>query len=197
MAKGPDWNDLHRTNPGAVRDALTERDIPFDDAPPAHSTNGARKLREKQVAVPSEDALALAFADRHGDELRFVSFWGKWLKWTGEKWQVEKTLAAFDLARKICHGHSLGGLRARTVAAIELMARSDRRLAAITDQWDVDPWLFNTPAGTVELITGKLREHRPQDYITKIAGCSPGDEGCPMFFEFLNNIFDGDQDLIV
>jgi hypothetical protein len=35
-----------------------------------------------------EDALALAFADSHGDELRYVSFWGKWLKWTAGKWQV-------------------------------------------------------------------------------------------------------------
>jgi Protein of unknown function (DUF3987) len=33
MAKGPDWNDIHRENPGAVRDALTEPDISFDDAP--------------------------------------------------------------------------------------------------------------------------------------------------------------------
>jgi hypothetical protein len=30
MAKGPDWNDVHRANPGAVRDALTEPDIPFE-----------------------------------------------------------------------------------------------------------------------------------------------------------------------
>jgi putative DNA primase/helicase len=155
----------------------------------------ARKARAAPIA-PSEDALALDFAGRHCDELRFVSFWGKWLKWTAERWQVEKTLAAFDLARKICHGHSLGGLRAKTVAAIEQLARSDRRLAATTDQWDADPWLFNTPAGTVELKTGSLREHRQQDYIMKIAGCSPDREGCPMFFEFLNTIFAKDQDLI-
>jgi putative DNA primase/helicase len=45
-------------------------------------------------------------------------------------------------------------------------------------------------------MTGNLRQHRPQDYITKIAGCSPGREGCPMFFQFLNKIFNGDQDLI-
>jgi phage/plasmid-associated DNA primase len=173
---------------GAIRHGL-DADIPVENG-------GARERRKKQHALPSEDALALAFASSHGDELRYVSFWGKWLKWTAERWQVEKTLAAFDLARKICHGHSLGGLRARTVAAIELMARSDRRLAATTDQWDSDPWLFNTSAGTVELKTGLLREHRPQDYITKIAGCSPDRDGCQMFFEFLNKIFDGDQDLI-
>ena len=35
MAKGPDWNDVHRATPGAVCDALTEPDISFDDAPPA------------------------------------------------------------------------------------------------------------------------------------------------------------------
>jgi len=155
------------------------------------------KPRKKRAAVPSEDTLALDFAGRHGDELRFVSFWGKWLMWTAEKWQVEKTLAAFDQARKICRDHFIAAsLRAKTVAAVELLARSDRRLAATTDQWDADPWLFNTPAGTVELMTGNLREHRPQDYITKIAGCAPGREGCPMFFQFLNKIFNGDQDLI-
>ncbi len=170
--------------------------VPGEREPEEVSAPGARKQRKKHPAVPSEDALALDFAGRHGNELRFVSFWGKWLKWTAGRWQVEKTLAAYDLARKICHGHSLGGLRARTVAAIELMARSDRRLAATTDQWDADPWLFNTPAGTVELITGNLREHRPQDYVMRIAGCSPGREGCPMFFEFLNTIFAKDQDLI-
>jgi hypothetical protein len=38
MAKEPDWNDVHRANPGAVRDALTEPDIPFDE--PAPKTNG-------------------------------------------------------------------------------------------------------------------------------------------------------------
>jgi putative DNA primase/helicase len=156
----------------------------------------AKKPKARRAPAPSEDALALDFAGRHKDELRFVAFWGKWLKWTSERWQVEKTLAAYDLARRICHGHSLGGLRARTVAAVELMARSDRRLAATTDQWDADPWLFNTPSGTVELITGDLREHRPLDYITKIAGCSPGAEGCPLFFEFLDTIFAKDQDII-
>jgi hypothetical protein len=42
MAKGPDWNDVHRANPGAVRDALTEPDILFDDAP-AGQPNGKKQ----------------------------------------------------------------------------------------------------------------------------------------------------------
>src|SRR2546429_9550087 len=110
MAKG--WNDVHHATPGAVCDALTEPDIPFDEQPPEHSTNGARGRRKKQVAVPSEDALALDFAARHADELRFVSFWGKWLKWTAERWQVERTRAPNARARRIANGPPLGGLRA-------------------------------------------------------------------------------------
>ena len=41
MANGPDWNDVHRANPGAVRDALTEPDIPFDDASPLNGDGEA------------------------------------------------------------------------------------------------------------------------------------------------------------
>ena len=49
MAKGPDWNDVHRANPGAVRDALTEPDIPFDDAPAAQPDNGEAYLSEEEL----------------------------------------------------------------------------------------------------------------------------------------------------
>jgi hypothetical protein len=55
MAKGPDWNDLHRTNPGGVRDALTEPDIPFEteEAPKASRGNGHGAAGER-LEVNSE-----------------------------------------------------------------------------------------------------------------------------------------------
>jgi phage/plasmid-associated DNA primase len=40
---------------------------------------------------------------------------------------------------------------AKTVAAVERLARSDRRVIAGTDQWDGDPFLLATPNGTVDL----------------------------------------------
>jgi hypothetical protein len=51
MAKQPDWNDAHRTNPGAVRDALTEPDIPFDDPPPRPNgqPNGEAKTKHFEL----------------------------------------------------------------------------------------------------------------------------------------------------
>ena len=37
----------------------------------------------------------------------------------------------------------MAAFSAKTVAAVEMLARSDRRIAATVDQWDRDPWLFN------------------------------------------------------
>ena len=51
--------------------------------------------------MPSDDVLALAFVERHGPDLRYAASWSKWLKWASMRWEQEKTLAAFDLARKI------------------------------------------------------------------------------------------------
>jgi putative DNA primase/helicase len=85
-------------------------------------------------------------------------------------------------------------LSAKTVAAVERLARSDPRLAATVDQWDRDPWLFNTPAGTVDLKTGQMREHRREDYITKIAAASP-DGACPMWRAFLTKITGNETEL--
>jgi putative DNA primase/helicase len=63
------------------------------------------------------------------------------------------------------------------------------------DQLDSDLWLINDPDGTTELKTGKTREHRREDYITKSTAVAPGGD-CPLFRKFLDTIFDGDCDLI-
>ena len=62
---------------------------------------------------------------------------------------------AAEDARRRAHPARIGS--AATVAAVERLARADRRHAASADQWDADPWLLNTPGGTVDLRTGALR----------------------------------------
>jgi putative DNA primase/helicase len=102
----------------------------------------------------SDDALALRFAKRHANELRYVAEWGKWLSWADDLWRPDKTLRAFDLARVICRAAatecnkpklSVLLTSAKTVAAIERLAKSDRRLAAADDQWDGRIDDLNTP----------------------------------------------------
>lgn len=151
----------------------------------------------------SDEALALRFAERHSDDLRFVAKWGQWLSWTGTHWRFDDTLHAFDRAREICReaAETCNTRRiasalasAKTVAAVERLAKSDRRLAATIDQWDADPWLLNTPAAVVDLRTGQARPHRPDDYMTKITATGPRGD-CPRFLAFLDEITGGDADL--
>jgi putative DNA primase/helicase len=151
----------------------------------------------------SDDALALRFADQHVDDLRYVAEWSKWLRWNGARWQFDDTLAAFDSARGICRAAAAECNKAKlakelasakTVAAVERLARSDRRLAANVDQWDIEPWLLNTPKGVVDLHTGVMRKHRAGDYLTCMTAVAPEGD-CPLWRAFLDRTTAGDAEL--
>jgi len=101
----------------------------------------------------SEEFLALSFIDRHEADLRFVAKWGQWFRWDGLRWALEETLHAFDMARLICReaanacnkpGVAKALASAKTVAAVERLAKADRKVAATFEQWDTDPDKFNT-----------------------------------------------------
>lgn len=151
----------------------------------------------------SDEALALRFSELHQDDLRYVAAWGRWFIWTGSVWKADNTVQAFNFARAVCREAasecnddriSPSIASASTVAAVERLAKADRRQAAVIDQWDADPWLLNTPGGVVELRTGKMRPHRPEDYMTKITAVTPGGD-YPTWREFLARITGGNGEL--
>jgi putative DNA primase/helicase len=151
----------------------------------------------------SDDDLALRFTERHSDDARFVAAWNRWLWFDGTRWCEESTLRAFSEARAVCRDaaaacssrHAADKIKsAATIAAVERLARADRRHAATTDEWDADPWLLNTPSGTVDLRTGKLRPAQRSDRITKSTAVAPAGE-CPLWRSFLRRIFAHDEEL--
>jgi hypothetical protein len=95
-----------------------------------------------------EDAVALDFAKTHADTIRYIAESGQWMMWNGACWQHERTLSAFDESRKLCR--DAGDAKARTVAAVVTLARTDRQLAATIGQWDREPMLFNDSRGTID-----------------------------------------------
>jgi putative DNA primase/helicase len=102
---------------------------------------GLATTRSGEKGAGLEDEVALIFAREHADDLHFVAKSSQWMRWTDERWAPEDTLAAFDEARKLCR--TAGDSRARTVAAVVTLARTDRRMAATVDQWDSEAMLFN------------------------------------------------------
>jgi putative DNA primase/helicase len=154
----------------------------------------------------SDEALALRFAEQHADSLRYVAAWSRWLLWTDTHWQFDETLKAFDLSRDICRAAAgectkpkLSSViaSAKTVAAVERLAKADRRIAATVDQWDADPWQLNTPGGVVDLRDGEYRSQNPADYITKISATAPNpSQRIPYWYAFLLRVTGGDAELI-
>lgn len=151
----------------------------------------------------ADESLALRFADIYAYKLRYVAGWGRWFIWDNIKWQPDDTLLAFDYSRAICREASHQCYQphvakaiasAKTVAAVERLAKADRRLAATVDRWDAGPWLLNTPGGVINLRSGKMRKHAPQDYLTKITAVAPAGE-CHTWQAFLNRVTNGDKDL--
>ncbi len=128
----------------------------------------AAELAEKKLSPPieiadarppefSDDALAQRVAERHGKDLRYVAAWSHWYEWDGTRWAMEPTLHAFDRARAICRVAASEAEKpviktaltsAKTVAAVERLAKVDRRIAATVEQWETDPDIFNSEEPT-------------------------------------------------
>jgi putative DNA primase/helicase len=134
----------------------------------------------------NEDALALEFTRRHRHGLRYVHEWGTWMRWDGMRWARERTLAVWDMAREITRdvGASITNVRARarvqsaaTVNAIVALARADRAHARESADFDRNPWLLNTPGGTVDLRTGAMHAHDRADNLTKVTPITPSMDG--------------------
>jgi len=168
------------------------------------ANGGAKAQTEAESAAPlfTEDLLARRLVDRHGERLRYVHVWGRWLVWDGRRWQDDQTRAVIDLTREICRefGQISPKLQARlerasTIEAVERLARSDRRVAATPDLWDGDPYLLNTPDGVLDFRSGKLQPHNPTFYCRKITGAGIEDYRPALWCSFLQRATDGDEAL--
>lgn len=175
----------------------------------------------------SEDALALGLGRSGWDaDAKFVSNWGKWLFWDGSRWVVDERKKAFTDIRAYLRRKSQSlmdwaeekgatvpepeklmrwaekeakSLRANgKVTAIEALARSNPKSAALAEEFDAALMLTGTPQGTVDLERAELRSAKREDMLTKSTSVSPAPAGAKpqLWLEFLDTIFDGDQEVI-
>jgi len=154
-----------------------------------------------EVSGLSEDALALIFERRHEDGLRYCHTTGAWFVWTGTRWKVEKTGLAFNWAREICR--EMGGgkekfSKANTAKSVERFAQAARCFAVTSEIWDTNHWLIGTPGGTLNLKTGDVDQAKPDEHITRQAGCAPAPAGVlpTRWLSFLDDATRGDDGLV-
>lgn len=134
----------------------------------------------------TDDGNAFRLVDYHGADLRYVSTWG-WMRWSGRVWQpdgesltvTERARLVHDDIRKEVERVTDPDLQARIhkwagvseaaprIHAMVDLARSDRRTARSHTAFDVDPLLISCRNGVLDLRTQELRDHSPDDYITR------------------------------
>jgi putative DNA primase/helicase len=186
-----------------------ERYVMQPTLPPSGNVVGTDDGSPECSVWATEDALALAFTGKFSQDWRYVAAWGRWLVWTGQRWQHEDTLKSQHLIRHICrdaalkmdnHKSAVKLASSGTVGGVERLARTDRRHAATATEWDADPWLLNTPGGVVNLKSGLARPHDRADRMTKMSRAKPmavnsADASCPTWRSFLNSTTNGDEAL--
>lgn len=101
-----------------------------------------------------------------------------------------------EIAKKLALHATQSQSATRIKAMIEL-AQSEPSIPLCTNELDKDNFLLNVSNGVVDLRTGRLREPRRGDLITKQCPVAyfPKAEA-PLFLSFLECIFDGNQPLI-
>lgn len=148
--------------------------------------------REGNGLDPDAEAISLydvanskLFARQHAKRLRYCEELGGYLEWTGKYWAPERndqvtkyaiqtaeslwtavTKAKTEEERKQAFKVYAYAQKATSLRAMIALAR--HQLATDADSFDSDPYALNCLNGTVDLRTGKLRKHDPNDYITKL-----------------------------
>ena len=132
---------------------------------------------------------AQRFARLHGDRVRYVGEWGTPIVWDERRWAKDRTGEVERLAQatvREMHREALeidDRARAAEMSKHALRCESEARLRSmvslarvmgsipvVPEELDADPWLFNVENGTIDLKTGKLREH---DLSMKNTSCGP------------------------
>lgn len=160
---------------------------------------------EPAIEALSQRDVALVFTLRHGGRLRYCHDTGGWFRWVGSHWRQEKTKRAYhdisELAAELSAGLDDKTVKdtrkASFVGGAETIARANPQLAVTSEVWNTNPWLLGTPAGTVDLTTGKLRPADPTEGISKLTAVAPAKlAACPRFITFLQQATQQDDALI-
>lgn len=168
---------------------------------------------KKRLYPHTDVGNAKRFRDTYGGKVKFVSGWG-WLVYNGNFWGKRNNVLNF--AEKIAisirpdssleesdenASHLMRWSKASQshprLSAMVRLARNYKGILYSPDSFDANPWLLNCKNGTLDLYKDELYPHKPEDLITKYIPINyTQTKNCPLWFSFLDRIFEGNQVLI-
>ena len=155
----------------------------------------------------TEDANAQLLATTYSGTLRYLLEADHWAAWTGTRWDLtaggQKTaehharelfrrLPADDDKQTAWRKRSLS--RAGITNALQL-ASSTPGMACTSGNFDTNPDQLNTPTGVIDLTTGHLHPHTPEQMHSKTTLTGPETMKTPMWDRFLAETFKNAPDV--
>lgn len=166
----------------------------------------AKEAAKRVVQHRGHLRMAERFVTDHAEQLRHVHRLG-WHRWDGARWAADDQRADLEAAvttiknaleevAKLPAGQDSDDLykdarKAENASGTEGMLKFAAALPPIStavSALDADPYLFNTPAGTLNLSTSTIHENRQADLITKVAGVALTDESSAAWDAFLARV---------
>jgi len=145
----------------------------------------------------------------------FVPIWRTWLVWDGTRWAHDDLKVVVEMAKKTARAIYQEAANAESdkdaeslsawarasasddrIRRMLSMASSDPRIVARAGDFDADAYKLNTPRGTIDLRTGAVLPHEPNDLITKSTGACLNPGSPTRWLEFLDEVFAGDTELV-
>jgi putative DNA primase/helicase len=180
--RGCEPEQIHKALSGAL-DSTQNGDGPHEP--------DAKRSGEERGAEPQFHLTDVGNAERlvaaHGSEIRFVPGLG-WHIWDGQRWLSDDIGAVMRLAKETARSiyaeaasceddnerQRIAAWAARSAAEPRLramlsLAESELPVVVRARELDANPWLLTALNGTVDLRTGRLRAHNPDDLTTKLA----------------------------
>ncbi len=152
---------------------------------------------------PTDAGNADRFIAHANGRARFVHAWGKWIVYADGRWIIDANEAlVVELAKGVALtmiakaaqldvrrdrdallAHAKRCEQANTIAAMLRLARGAPGVLTDHERLDADPWLLNVTNGTIDLRTGQLRPHNPDDLLTQQAPVSHDHATTPPLLE--------------
>lgn len=123
---------------------------------------------------------------------------GKQIDWAVKKEDTDQQ-KRLEKLRKSIYGHCYYYRTRKGRNGMLEFARTCRQPLAISgDELDRHPWLLPCSNGVIDLRTGKFRDGRPEELLSKSAPTpwQGMDAQCPKFEKWLNEVLSGDKELI-
>lgn len=186
------------------------------ESAPAASPEALETDTEEIPEYLTDARMAECFISLNRHQLRYWHNSKSWIDYDGSRWKEDSPGGPFKFIKPMLDSmldevlaHPYGPERDKLLKALLTRESSQGQKNLVTaaanlvdacietPDIDGDNMLFNCLNGTVNLATGELQPHRPDDYITKMASVKFDPLAkCPTFEKFMNRIMDGNKDLI-